>query len=209
MEEMYLLFGLLLFCLLPFCLDGLSFIHSYVWHIKKHFFIYLHLKRSQPIGLNMYVQIEIYITAKHEPSFIFTVFLFHWIFFHSIEMTYISCEIQHDRNLQMLQQWSAYHYWHLTNVHHLEKKFESLSWGTHVIMWFYKLTVHWNGANKTSVFTEITKCLQCQQNLQVFVSILWKQNCLAGADLSNFFFCLFYACVGKPLKHHALFRQFS
>lgn len=88
--------------------------------------------------------------------------------FIRLKMTYISREIQHDRNLKKLQLWSALHYWHLRNVHHLEKKFKSFSWGTRVIVGFHKLTVHWNGANKTSVSTEITKCLQCQQNLQVF-----------------------------------------
>lgn len=67
-------------------------------------------------------------------------------------MTNISHEIQHNRKLEMLQQWSAYHYWHLTNVHHLTKKFKNLSWDTHVIVGFHKLTVHRNGANTTSVF---------------------------------------------------------
>lgn len=39
----------------------------------------------------------------------------------------------------------------------------------HGAQMFYKLTVHFDGANKSSVFKEITKCLKCQHSSASFL----------------------------------------
>lgn len=74
------------------------------------------------------------------------------------------------RNHEMRQQWSAYYYyyyWHLVYAQLLEKKSKSPSEGTSVIIGIQKLTVHFNGANETSVvIKETTKWRK--QNISSF-----------------------------------------
>lgn len=54
------------------------------------------------------------------------------------------------------------------------KRNSSLSQGTNVIIGFKKLTVHFNGANETWFFTEITKCqIMSKEYRQFCMSILW------------------------------------
>lgn len=77
----------------------------------------------------------------------------------------------------MLQQQSAYHYWHLIYVHLLEKEFK-LKQGTSVIIGFQKPTVHFDGANKTSFFflQNSQSVRHVDRILPVSMSILWIQN---------------------------------
>lgn len=86
------------------------------------------------------------------------------------------------RNQKMPQQWSAYHYWHLTYVKLLEKEFKSLE--SCVIIGFQKLTVHFKGANESFIFSS---------NHQVS-DILTKYSIY-------FYVCFLSAFVGKPLKY--------
>jgi len=122
-KHTFVLFFTFLYVLLVCLLSTDTLCMAY--YIQKHFFIFLNLtwNRSQSLGLIMYVQIEIYSLWQFSMK-PFTFLQYFWIYLieNDIRISWNS-KWYIMRNCELLQQWSAYHFWHLTYCHLLEKLF--------------------------------------------------------------------------------------
>lgn len=111
------------------------------------------------------------------------------------------------RNHEMLQQWSAYHFWHLTYVHLLEKEFKNDFIGHKCD---YRISEKMLMVLiRPPSFPEITKCHVCQQHISSFYVHTLDLNTKMCPPMLNsyFFYILLSAFVEKPLKHEIPLRQ--